>query len=100
MAKVEEELQEVKDEMKTMESKKRLSEEIGDLLFSVAQLSRHLDIDPEEALKRANLKFVKRVNLVEGKVRADGHQMVDLPTNKLEEYWAKVKVELKSEQKD
>ncbi|MFT6633215.1 MAG: MazG family protein [Bacteriovoracaceae bacterium] len=100
LAKVEEELQEVKDEMKTMESKKRLSEEIGDLLFSVAQLSRHLDIDPEEALKRANLKFVKRVNLVEGKVRADGHQMVDLPTNKLEEYWAKVKVELKSEQKD
>lgn len=97
LAKVEEELQEVKDEMETMESSERLYEEIGDLLFSVAQLSRHLNIDPEAALKDANLKFVKRVNLVEKKVADDGFRMVDLPTATLEQYWSKVKSELKKE---
>ncbi len=95
LAKVEEELQEVKDEMETMESKERLYEEIGDLLFSVAQLSRHLEIDPEQALKDANLKFVKRVNLVEQAVRQDGHEMNQLPTETLEKYWQDVKQELR-----
>ena len=96
MKKVEEELDEVKVEMKTMDSKERLTEEIGDLLFSVAQLSRHLEIEPEAALKAANLKFVKRVNLVEDKVKADGNEMADLETSILEEYWQKVKKELKN----
>jgi MazG family protein len=95
MLKVEEELQEVKDEMKTMDSPKRLKEELGDLLFSVAQLSRHLDIDPEAALKEANLKFVERVNMVEKLVTDDKLNMVDVPTEKLEEYWSIVKKTLK-----
>ena len=95
LAKVEEELDEVKDEMKTMQSSTRLYEEIGDLLFSVAQLARHLNIDPEQALKDANLKFIQRINLVEDNVKADGHEMVDLPTAKLEEYWVNVKNHLK-----
>ena len=96
LVKVEEELDEVKVEMKTMESQEKLKEEIGDLLFSVAQLSRHLDIDPEEALKQANLKFVKRVNKVESLVNADGHKMTELPTQTLEEYWAKAKLFFKT----
>jgi len=96
LKKVEEELEEVKAEMKTMDSKQRIAEEIGDLLFSVAQLARHLDIEPEAALKAANLKFVKRVNLVEDKVKADGHEMAELKTSLLEEYWQKVKKELKN----
>ncbi len=95
LAKVEEELQEVKEEMRTMDSHERLHEEIGDLLFSVAQLGRHLKIDPEQALKDANLKFVKRVNLVEKKVKRDGFEMVDLSTEKLEQYWGEAKKELK-----
>ena len=97
LAKVEEELLEVKEEMASMESQQRLYEEVGDLLFSVAQLSRHLNIDPEAALKDANLKFVKRVNMVEDKVKADGHQMTQLSTSSLEEYWLKVKNELKAQ---
>lgn len=95
MLKVEEELQEVKDEMATMQSQERLKEEIGDLLFSVAQLSRHLNIDPEDALKQANLKFVKRVNLVEKYVTADKLEMKNVPTQDLEKYWDMVKKELK-----
>ena len=96
LKKVEEELDEVKEEMKIRGPKEKMEEEIGDLLFSVAQLSRHLDIEPENALKQANLKFIKRVNLVEDKVTQDGHQMTDLKTSVLEEYWQKVKQELKN----
>lgn len=95
MKKVDEELLEVKHEMKTKECSQKLREEIGDLLFSVAQLSRHLEINPEEALKEANLKFIKRVNLVEKKVKDDQREMTQVSTEELELYWAKVKKELK-----
>ncbi len=94
--KVEEEVQEVKDELESMASKEMIFEEIGDLLFSIAQLARHLDMDAEEALKQANLKFVKRINLVEDKVRAKGSEMKDLPTNQLEAVWQEVKKQLKN----
>lgn len=96
MEKVNEELLEVKEEIKTMESKERIKEEIGDLLFSIAQLSRHLEIDPELALKDANLKFVKRVNLVEEYVKKDKLKMKSLPTSELEKYWAEAKKKLQA----
>ena len=64
---------------------------MGDLLFSVAQLARHLDIDPEFALKAANLKFIKRINQVEDLVRADHKEMSELPTQELEQYWQRIK---------
>lgn len=95
LKKVDEELDEVKVEIKKNPNSKETSEEIGDLLFSVAQLARHLDIDPEQALKEANLKFIKRINILEDKVVADKKVMKDLATSELEEYWAKVKQELK-----
>ncbi len=95
LAKVDEELLEVKVEIEKNSSSKEVYEEMGDLLFSVAQLARHLNIDPEEALKSANLKFIKRVNLVEDKVKADGHEMQNLETQELEKYWKVVKKEIK-----
>ena len=95
LAKVEEELQEVKDEMKLDQTSPAMKEEIGDLLFSVAQLARHLDIDPEDALKQANLKFVKRINLVEDQVRLQNKQMNECPTAELEDVWQTVKQQLK-----
>jgi len=63
--KVTEELNEVLAETKKQKRTKiKLEEEIGDLLFSVANLSRHLDINPEIALLSANTKFIKRFNLM------------------------------------
>lgn len=63
VAKIEEELKEVIAEKKYNNSEK-LEEEIGDLIFSVIQLARHLNINPEIALMQSNKKFIKRINLM------------------------------------
>jgi MazG family protein len=90
MSKVDEELAELKVEIQ-QNNPEKIFEEMGDFLFSIAQLARHLDFSPEQALKAANLKFVQRINQLEDQVRADGHEMTDLSTQELEVYWAKVK---------
>lgn len=91
--KVEEEWQELKEELAPgiAVNKGRIKEELGDFLFSIAQLARHLDIDPEEALRDANKKFIKRFNKVEDLVRSDNMELTDLTQNKLDVYWDKAK---------
>ena len=61
-AKVDEELAELDRETEA----KRREEELGDLLFAIANLARHLNIDPEEALRKANRKFERRFRTIEG----------------------------------
>jgi MazG family protein len=91
--KVEEEWQEVKDELPRNKphDKTKIKEEIGDLLFSIAQLARHLDINPEIALKEANFKFTKRFNQIEDLVKSSERQIKDVPRSELEDYWKEVK---------
>lgn len=92
MAKVDEELLEVKEEMKDIENnKEKIKEEIGDLLFSVAQLARHLEIDSEQALRDANLKFIKRFTKLETAIKEDNKDMLRMEVSELEEYWQKIK---------
>lgn len=93
LMKVEEEWQEVKEELPPsgQYNKERVKEEIGDLLFSVAQLARHLDLNPEECLRDANKKFIRRFQKVEDLVKASGRRLEDTPQAELEEYWVKVK---------
>lgn len=86
IAKVEEELAEVQA---TIESKDKVEQEkeIGDLLFSVAQLARHLNIDSEQALRKANRKFeVRFVNMTK-LIQRDGLEFETLATDELEKYW-------------
>ena len=59
LEKVEEELTEFKDELKIKNNRNKIEEEYGDLLFSLAQLGRHLDLNPEDSLRNANKKFLK-----------------------------------------
>ena len=66
---------------------------MGDLLFSVAQLARHLDINPESALARANEKFLRRVEKVEGMIRKEGKSWEDFSFEQLEVYWERAKKE-------
>lgn len=93
MGKVEEEWQEVKEELPPggRFDQARVKEEIGDLLFSVAQLARHLDLNPEECLRDANKKFIKRFQKVEDKVKASGKTLEETPQAELEQLWVEVK---------
>ena len=91
--KVEEEWLEVKAELPAAgkHDPKKVREEIGDLLFSVAQLARHLDINPEECLREANQKFIGRFQKVEDAVKARGNTLEKTPQAELEKIWIEVK---------
>jgi MazG family protein len=93
VGKVEEEWQEVKEELPpgNTYNKERVREEIGDLLFSVAQLARHLDIDPEACLRDANRKFINRFKKVEDEVKSQGKSLEETPQAELEKIWNQVK---------
>ncbi|UCH85537.1 MAG: nucleoside triphosphate pyrophosphohydrolase [Candidatus Latescibacterota bacterium] len=69
----------------------RLEEEIGDLFFSVINLSRFLNIDGEAALSQANAKFVKRYRAIEALAKADGHRLEDLTLEEMDVYWERTK---------
>jgi len=90
--KVEEEWQELKEElMPTKLDKDRVGEELGDFLFSAAQLARHLELDPEILLKRANQKFLKRFYQMEDLLRNAGKNFDDMTQEQLDVYWNEVK---------
>jgi MazG family protein len=90
--KVEEEWQELKEELVASKiDRKRVAEEMGDLLFSMAQLARHLDIEPEEALAAANRKFSRRFSAVEKLVQQAGKNMENMTQSELDHYWNQVK---------
>jgi MazG family protein len=92
MYKVEEEWQELKEELAPAKpNKERIAEELGDFLFSTAQLARHLDLDPEEVLRAANKKFVNRFQSMEKFINDDGLDINNLEQNELDHYWAQVK---------
>jgi MazG family protein len=77
------------------ESPARAEEELGDLLFTLANLARKLGVEPESALRRANDKFTKRFEGMEERFRERGVDIHGVPTEGLEEEWNKVKTELK-----
>ena len=88
--KVAEELEELRAEIRRGDDG-RMAEELGDLLFTVAQVGRRLGIDPEEALRRANRKVERRFRSVEDSIRRDGRTIAGLPMQDLERYWSKAK---------
>lgn len=94
LAKVEEELTEVKDELKSGD-KDRLEHEIGDLLFSVAQLARHVGLEAEQTLRTANARFEKRFFTMRKQIKRAGRDYDALTSAELEEAWQKVKRDLK-----
>jgi len=68
-----------------------VSEELGDLLFSVAQAARHLGVDPEAALRDANAKFERRFRDLEARLAAEGRTVRDADPDALEALWALAK---------
>jgi MazG family protein len=89
--KVEEELKELKHEIQ-QNNQENIQEELGDLLFSIINLSRHLAIDASEAINRANHKFVKRFRLMEEEIAKNNQEISNLTLGELEEFWVKIKL--------
>lgn len=94
--KVEEEWQELKEELAPeTKNQNRIKEELGDFLFSVVQLSRHLKIDPEEALREANVKFLTRFQKMENLIKKDNQNLNNMNQMEMDVYWNQAKVILK-----
>lgn len=90
-AKVEEEMNEFKEEFNVEEEsaidKERAQNEFGDLLFSMINYSRFMEINPEEALERTNKKFIKRFNYLESQSKKDGKILSEMTLAEMDEYW-------------
>lgn len=96
--KVEEEWQELKEELTPHRQLNRdaVFEELGDLLFSVAQLARHLDMDPHDALKAANKKFLRRFHAMEDLMEQKGAILEQMNQEQMDVYWNQAKVNEKT----
>ena len=73
------------------DDKAAIAEELGDLLFAVANLARHLGIEPEAALRDANAKFTRRFAYVEARAREDGVALGGCRKQRLDGYWNEVR---------
>ena len=92
--KIEEEIAELRDEMATG-PKQAVEEELGDLMFAVANLARQLGVEPEAALQAANAKFSRRFKAVEGKLSAAGKTPEESSLGAMDALWDEVKREEK-----
>jgi ATP diphosphatase len=70
----------------------RLADEVGDLLFVLANLARKLDLDPEACLRQANLKFSRRFNKMEQNAASAGKILSEMPLEDMEAEWQKIKL--------
>ena len=96
--KVEEEMQEFKNEFNTEDSshidQEKAQQEFGDLLFSLINYARFIDINPEEALERTNKKFIKRFQFLERESVKDGKNISEMTLAEMDIYWERAKKEV------
>jgi XTP/dITP diphosphohydrolase len=88
--KVKEEFAEFEDEMKAGK-KDDMEKEFGDLLFSLVNAARLYKIDPEAALERTNMKFIRRFNYLEEKTLMKGKSLFDMSLAEMDEIWEEAK---------
>lgn len=88
--KVQEELQELQEEVKTGDADK-IESEFGDVLFSMINYARFLNVNPEDALERTNKKFIKRFQYLEGKAAELGKPLSDMTLAEMDVFWNEAK---------
>ena len=98
MSKIDEELGELREEIAKLGDadapparKERVKEELGDLLFSVCNLARHLGVDSESALEGTTAKFARRFRAVEAGAKAEGRPLKDMTLAEMDALWEKAK---------
>ena len=89
-AKIDEELAEL-NEAVSLDSADQIEDELGDVLFSIVNLARHLKVDPELALTRANHKFEARFREMEQSLQAAGVSLAEMSIDELESAWQEAK---------
>lgn len=90
MDKVEEEMAELRTAMQANDIDK-MEDEMGDVLFSLVNLSRFLQVDAEAALERTNKKFIRRFTAMEAKAAAGSRQLHDMTLGEMDALWNEVK---------
>jgi nucleoside triphosphate diphosphatase len=94
LAKIEEEIAELRETLeKNPSDAARAEEEMGDLLFAIANFARKLDIEPEAALRKANNKFTGRFEAMERAIGHSGRSMRNMTLDELEGEWRTAKIE-------
>jgi MazG family protein len=91
LAKIHEELDELRVEIDDSAAQARLEDELGDVLFAVANLARHLEVDPEQALRGTNRKFIRRFEAVEAGLAARGERPEDASLEAMDALWVEAK---------
>ena len=90
MAKIQEEILELEIERKA-NNRENISEEIGDILFTLVNLTRHFNLDPEDIMRKSNLKFENRFRAMENHAKDNNLALDKMSLKKLEEIWQKIK---------
>lgn len=90
LGKIAEETQELRDAMQSGD-RAEIEEEFGDLLFVLANLSRHLKVDPEAALRSANEKFIRRFKHIETTLKTNGRALEEASLEEMETIWNEAK---------
>lgn len=93
--KVEEEMNEFKKEFNAESNepihREKAMNEFGDLLFSMINYARFIDVNPEEALERTNIKFIKRFKYLEEESKKDGKNISEMSLDEMDKYWNRAK---------
>jgi ATP diphosphatase len=94
LAKIREEIGEIEAELdRVPQSADRIEDELGDILFAVANLARHMNVDAEQALTRTNVKFIRRFKAIEAALAARGKTPAQSSLAEMEALWQQAKRE-------
>lgn len=97
IAKIREETDELETEIVAVtdkhDNKDKMEAELGDLFFVLVNLARHLEIDPESAMRRTNRKFERRFRFIESSLTAAGRSISEATLDEMEQLWNKAKSE-------
>jgi XTP/dITP diphosphohydrolase len=89
--KVQEELNELRTEVESNTSHKKIEEEFGDLLFALINYARFIDVNPENALERTNKKFIRRFEYLEQKTREAKKDLGKMSLSEMDVFWNEAK---------
>lgn len=90
-AKIREELSELEQELAVGRPREGIEDELGDVLFAVANLARKLEVDPEQALRGTNRKFTRRFEYLEARLRERGLKPEQVSLEEMDKYWDEAK---------